>query len=102
MTRLKSDVSHNEFKFCMESVVECNSEVFETVPVKPVVNEIANMSKIMEVEVDNNDIDEFVAENSEELATEEHMELHCVSQQDVVEQCSLNIDRLFILSKSSR
>ncbi|GBO17898.1 hypothetical protein AVEN_12175-1 [Araneus ventricosus] len=39
----------------------------------------------MGVEVDNNDIDELVEEHSQELITEELMNLHCVSQQGVEE-----------------
>ncbi|PNF23569.1 hypothetical protein B7P43_G05621 [Cryptotermes secundus] len=49
------------------------------VPVESVVNEIVSLAKIMGLEVDNNDIDELVQEHSQELTTEELMELHCVS-----------------------
>ncbi|GBM42961.1 hypothetical protein AVEN_51579-1 [Araneus ventricosus] len=40
----------------------------------------------MGLEVDNNDIDEFVEEHSQELITEELMEFYCVSLQKVVEE----------------
>ncbi|PNF30675.1 hypothetical protein B7P43_G06169 [Cryptotermes secundus] len=71
-------------KLWPESVVECDFEGFEIVPVEPVVNEIVSLAKIMGLEVDNNDIDELVEEHSQGLTTEELMELHCVSQQEVV------------------
>ncbi|GBM50571.1 hypothetical protein AVEN_266788-1 [Araneus ventricosus] len=71
-----------------ESFVECDFERFETVFVKPVVNEIMCLDNIMGLEVDNNDIDEFVEEHSQELATKELMELHCISLQEVVEESS--------------
>ncbi|PNF40924.1 hypothetical protein B7P43_G14973 [Cryptotermes secundus] len=73
-------------KLWLESVIECDFEGFEMVPVEPVVNEIVSLAKIMGLEVDNNDIDELVEENSQELTTEELMELHCVTQQEVVEE----------------
>ncbi|GBO12002.1 PHD finger-like domain-containing protein 5A [Araneus ventricosus] len=38
------------------------------------------------LEVDTNDIDEPVEENNQELTTEELMELHCVSQQESMEE----------------
>ncbi|PNF38060.1 hypothetical protein B7P43_G00349 [Cryptotermes secundus] len=71
--------------FWPESVVECDFEGFEIVPVEPVVNEIVSLAQIIGLEVDNNDIDELVEEHSQQLTTEELMELHCVSQQEVVE-----------------
>ncbi|PNF19045.1 hypothetical protein B7P43_G11706 [Cryptotermes secundus] len=73
-------------KLWPESVAECDFEGFETVPVEPVVNEIVSLIKIMGLEVDNNDIDELVEKHSQELTTEELMEFHCVSQQEVVEK----------------
>ncbi|GBM49475.1 hypothetical protein AVEN_142613-1 [Araneus ventricosus] len=51
-------------------------------PVKLIVNEIVSLVKIRELEVDSNDIDE----HNHELTTEELMELHCVSQQEVIEE----------------
>ncbi|GBN54969.1 hypothetical protein AVEN_216337-1 [Araneus ventricosus] len=42
----------------------------------------------MRLKVDNNDIDVLVEEHSRELTTKELMELHCVSQQEVVEESS--------------
>lgn len=41
--------------------------------------------------VNNNDINELVKEHSQELITEELMELHCVPQQEVVEK-SLSVE----------
>ncbi|PNF32747.1 hypothetical protein B7P43_G11578 [Cryptotermes secundus] len=73
-------------KLWLESVVECDFKGFEIVPVEPVVNEIVSLAKIMGLEVDNNDTDELVEEHSQELTTEELMELHCVSQQEAVEE----------------
>ncbi|GBM79032.1 hypothetical protein AVEN_23071-1 [Araneus ventricosus] len=40
----------------------------------------------MGVEMDNNNINELVAEHSQDLNTEELMELHCVSLQEVLEE----------------
>ncbi|PNF38634.1 hypothetical protein B7P43_G02310 [Cryptotermes secundus] len=73
-------------KLWPESVVECDFEGFEIVLVEPVVNEIVALAKTMGLEVDNNDIDELVEEHSQELTTEDLMELHCVSQQEVLEE----------------
>ncbi|GBO20224.1 hypothetical protein AVEN_253338-1 [Araneus ventricosus] len=46
-----------------ENVVECDFEGFETLSLEPVVNESVSLASIMELEVDNNDIDEFVEEH---------------------------------------
>ncbi|PNF35334.1 hypothetical protein B7P43_G02588 [Cryptotermes secundus] len=73
-------------KLWPESIVECDFEGFAVVPVEPVVNKIVSLAKIMGLEVDNNDIDDLLEEHSQELTTEELMELHCVSQQEVVEE----------------
>lgn len=73
-------------KLWPESVVECDFEGFETVPVEPVVNEIVSLATIMGLEVDCSDIEELVEEHTQELTTEELMELHCVSQQEVLEE----------------
>ncbi|GBL74195.1 hypothetical protein AVEN_231072-1 [Araneus ventricosus] len=68
-----------------ETFVECDFEGFETVPVKPAVNEIVSLAKIMGLEVDNY-IDELVEEHNLELATEGLTELRCVSQKKVVKE----------------
>ncbi|GBO26528.1 hypothetical protein AVEN_253957-1 [Araneus ventricosus] len=73
-------------KLWPDRVVERDSEGFETVPVEPAVNEIVSLVKIGGLEVDSNDIDELVEEHSQELSTEELAELHCASQQEVVEE----------------
>ncbi|GBO34082.1 hypothetical protein AVEN_15363-1 [Araneus ventricosus] len=54
--------------------------------VEPIVKEILSLSKIMGLEVDSYDIDEFVEEHNQDRSTEELMELHCVSQQEVMEE----------------
>ncbi|GBM99723.1 hypothetical protein AVEN_188206-1 [Araneus ventricosus] len=54
--------------------------------VYPIVTETVPLAKIRELEVDSNDIDELVEEHSRELTAEELMELHCVSQQEVMEE----------------
>ncbi|PNF30455.1 hypothetical protein B7P43_G12495 [Cryptotermes secundus] len=87
-------------KLWPERVVECDFEGFEIVPVEPVVNEIVSLAKIMGLEVGNNDIDELVEEHSQELTTEELMELHCVSQQEVVEE-SLSEEEVTAKQQSS-
>ncbi|GBM14252.1 hypothetical protein AVEN_167333-1 [Araneus ventricosus] len=53
---------------------------------EPIVNEIVSLVNIRGLEVDSNDIDELVEEHSQELTTEELMELHCVSQQKGMEE----------------
>ncbi|GBM50183.1 hypothetical protein AVEN_71801-1 [Araneus ventricosus] len=53
-------------------------------PVEPIVNEIGSLAKIRGLEVDSNDIDELVEKQSQELTTEELMELHCVSQEEII------------------
>ncbi|GBN19157.1 hypothetical protein AVEN_34251-1 [Araneus ventricosus] len=55
-------------------------------PVEPIVNEIVSLSNIRGLEVDSYDIDEFVEEHNQDRSTEELMELHCVSQQEVMEE----------------
>ncbi|GBM28777.1 hypothetical protein AVEN_177990-1 [Araneus ventricosus] len=55
--------------------------------VEHVVNEIVYLAKGMRLEVDYNDIDELAEEHNQELGTEEFMEFHCVSQQEVTEEC---------------
>ncbi|GBM36954.1 hypothetical protein AVEN_153906-1 [Araneus ventricosus] len=54
--------------------------------VDPIVNEIASLAKIRGLEADSNDIDELVEEHNQELTTEELMDLHCISQQEVMEE----------------
>jgi hypothetical protein len=49
-------------------------------PVDHIVNEIVSLTEIMRLEVDKNDVEEFVEEHSQELTTEDLTELHCVSQ----------------------
>ncbi|PNF21961.1 hypothetical protein B7P43_G01794 [Cryptotermes secundus] len=73
-------------KLWPQSVFECDFEGFQIVRVEPAVNEIMSLAKIMGLEVDNNDIDEPVEEHSQELTTKKLMELHYVSQQEVVEE----------------
>lgn len=88
-------------KLWPECVVECNIEEFETVRVDPVVNEIVSLATIMGVEVDNNDIDELVEEQNRELTTDELMELHRVSQQEMMESLSDKEDEVTTKQQSS-
>ncbi|GBM41583.1 hypothetical protein AVEN_169181-1 [Araneus ventricosus] len=73
-------------KLWSENFVECDFEGFVTFSVESVVNEIVSLAKIRGLEVDSNDIDEIVEEHNQELTTEELTELHCVSQQKVMEE----------------
>ncbi|GBN63783.1 hypothetical protein AVEN_129354-1 [Araneus ventricosus] len=57
-----------------------------TAPEEIVVNEIVSLAKIMGLEVEKNDINEYVVEHNEELTTEELMELQCASQQEAVDE----------------
>ncbi|GBM96544.1 hypothetical protein AVEN_6304-1 [Araneus ventricosus] len=45
-----------------------------------------NKPLVKRLEVNNNDIDELAEEDSQELTTEELINLHCVSQHEVVEE----------------
>ncbi|GBM12177.1 hypothetical protein AVEN_20990-1 [Araneus ventricosus] len=58
----------------------------EEVPEEAVVNKIVSLATIRGLEVDSNGIDELVEEHNQELTTEKLMELHCVSQQEVMEE----------------
>ncbi|GBO32294.1 hypothetical protein AVEN_156748-1 [Araneus ventricosus] len=99
MTRLTSNVSHNEFKLWSESVVECdlgphvnNGKSDVSQPNRGYQNRRLGDStceacgqRNCVFEVDSNDIDELAEDHNQELTTEELMELHCVSQQEVME-----------------
>ncbi|GBL78100.1 hypothetical protein AVEN_143394-1 [Araneus ventricosus] len=71
-------------------------------PVDPIVNEIESLAKIRGLEVDSNDIGELVEEHSQELTTEELMELHCVSQQEVMEKSLSEEEKVTAKQQSSR
>ncbi|GBL83101.1 hypothetical protein AVEN_165321-1 [Araneus ventricosus] len=58
---------------------------FETVPVETAANEIVSLAKIVGLEVENS-IDELEEGHNQELTTEELTELHCASEQEVVEE----------------
>ncbi|GBM44917.1 hypothetical protein AVEN_94520-1 [Araneus ventricosus] len=53
--------------------------------VEPIVNEILSLAKTMGLEM-GNDIDELVEEHNQELIYKELLDLHCVSQQEVMEE----------------
>ncbi|GBM44903.1 hypothetical protein AVEN_132346-1 [Araneus ventricosus] len=55
---------------------------------EPIVNGIVSLAKVRGLEVDSNDIAELVENHNQELTTEELMELHCVSEQEVMEESS--------------
>ncbi|GBM28002.1 hypothetical protein AVEN_217902-1 [Araneus ventricosus] len=50
------------------------------------VNEIVSLAKVRRLEVDSDDIDELVEEHNQELTTEKLMELHFVSQQEIMDE----------------
>ncbi|GBM97808.1 hypothetical protein AVEN_250983-1 [Araneus ventricosus] len=54
--------------------------------VEPIVHEIVSLAKIRGLEVGSNDIYELVEEHNQELTMLELMELHCVSQQEVMDE----------------
>lgn len=64
----------------------CASEGLNAESTEPVTTEIIFLANQMGLEVDKNDIDELVAEHSEELTTEELMHLQCDLQQEDVEE----------------
>ncbi|XP_071441645.1 uncharacterized protein-like [Hetaerina americana] len=55
----------------------------ETADIGNVVNEILSLAKFLGLEMNNNDIDEFVEEHSQKLTTERLMNFHCVPQEEV-------------------
>ncbi|GBM60473.1 hypothetical protein AVEN_239852-1 [Araneus ventricosus] len=70
--------------------------------VEPIVSKIVSLFKTKGLEVDNYDIDELVEEHSQELTTEELMELHCVSKQEVVEKSLSGEEEVTTKQKSSK
>ncbi|GBM46308.1 hypothetical protein AVEN_88002-1 [Araneus ventricosus] len=68
---------------------------------EPVVNEIVSYAKIMELELDKNDIDELVEEQSQELTTEELTELYCVPQQELMEESLSEKEEVIVKQESS-
>ncbi|XP_046989444.1 uncharacterized protein LOC124594967 [Schistocerca americana] len=88
-------------KLWAECVIECNSEAFVSVPVEPVVNEIMSLAKRMGLEMKNNDIDELVEDHSQEMTTEELVELQCVSQKEAVESSSEEEEEVTAKQQSS-
>lgn len=64
--------------------MERYSEGFEKVPVEPIINEILSLAKILELEMDRNSNVKLVEEHSQDLTTEELVELYSVSQQEIV------------------
>ncbi|GBL83420.1 hypothetical protein AVEN_110718-1 [Araneus ventricosus] len=70
-------------------------------PVERIANEIVSFAKIMGLEVDSNDIDELVEEHSHDLTNEELMELHCVSQQEVVKDSLPEEEEIIAKQQSS-
>ncbi|GBL80014.1 hypothetical protein AVEN_78216-1, partial [Araneus ventricosus] len=71
--------------FCLELAL-AGERRLRQYPVGPIVNEFVPLAKIKGLEVDNNGIDAPVEEHSQELTSEELMELHCVSQEEVMEE----------------
>ncbi|XP_068121604.1 tigger transposable element-derived protein 1-like [Hyperolius riggenbachi] len=57
-------------------------------PEPPVVDEIVSLGKTMGLEVNEDDIEELVEENSHELTTDELMDLHLAQQQVVMKEIS--------------
>ncbi|GBM12628.1 hypothetical protein AVEN_89856-1 [Araneus ventricosus] len=72
--------------FCSEQALAGEHCDFESLSVKPVVDKIVSLAEIVGLEVHNNGIDELVEEHSQDLTTEELLELHCVSQQEEQEE----------------
>lgn len=60
-------------KLRSDSVVERDFEWFKKVHVEPEIDEIVILAKIIEFEVDSNDIDEQVEEHRQALTTEQLM-----------------------------
>ena len=78
-------------KLWPESVAECEVAGFEEVFEDPVINEIVSVSKILGLDVNKNDINELLEEHSQELTTEELMELQSISHQEDVDE-RLSVD----------
>ncbi|GBM72560.1 hypothetical protein AVEN_81831-1 [Araneus ventricosus] len=87
-------------KLWPESVVECDIEASETLPCGTMVNEIVSLAMIGGLEVDSNDIDKLVEEHNQERTTKELMDLHCVSQQEVMVESLLEEEEVTAKQKS--
>ncbi|GBL94413.1 hypothetical protein AVEN_7381-1 [Araneus ventricosus] len=87
--------------FWPESVVECDFEGFEILRVELVGNENVSLAMAMRLEVDNNNIDEFVEEHSQELTTEGFKAFHHVSQQEDVEESLSEEEKVTAKQQSS-
>ncbi|GBM45147.1 hypothetical protein AVEN_241433-1 [Araneus ventricosus] len=57
-----------------------------SLPMEPIINEIVSLAMIGGLMVNSNDIDELVEEHNQELTTEQLMELHRFSHQEVMEE----------------
>lgn len=73
-------------KLWPEILVESGFEAIESEPVESLDNEIVSLATDMGLTVDKDDIDELVADHSQELSTEELVELQHISQQELVEE----------------
>ncbi|GBM25923.1 hypothetical protein AVEN_94367-1 [Araneus ventricosus] len=70
-------------------------------PVETIVNEIASLANIRGPEVNNSGIDQLVKKHNQELTTEELMEFHCVSQQEVMEESLSEEEEVTVKHQSS-
>ncbi|GBL81685.1 hypothetical protein AVEN_93468-1 [Araneus ventricosus] len=70
-------------------------------PVELMVNAIVSLAKIRGLEVDSIHIDQLVEEHSQQLTTEEVMELHRVLQQEVMEESLSEEEEVTAEQKSS-
>ena len=61
---------------------------FESVPEPPVVEDIVSLGINLGLEVDGTDVEELIAEHSQELTTEELLDLHSEQQREVNEELS--------------
>ena len=73
-------------KLWPERFAECTFGKFEPVSTDSITNEIIILADQIGLDVDSNDIAELVTEHSEDLTTEELIELQCALEQEVEKQ----------------
>ncbi|GBO22366.1 hypothetical protein AVEN_32173-1, partial [Araneus ventricosus] len=69
-----------------ESVIKCDIEESETVPCGAYSQRDCDFGQDQAMKVDSKDIGELVEEQNQEMTTEELMQLHCISQREVIQE----------------
>ncbi|GBO22411.1 hypothetical protein AVEN_21707-1, partial [Araneus ventricosus] len=69
-----------------ESVIKCDIEESATVPCRAYSQRDCDFGQDQALKVDSKDISELVEEQNQEMTTEELMQLHCISQREVIQE----------------